>query len=327
VAGAVSGAAIKDIDSEIDCIQALGPERNVFLHPVWLRAWLAEFGDSVEPVFLTCESPSPLAVAAMMRDDARLTFIGDPGICDFMDFAVDTSRLVEAHDALWRQIQDEEWSELELWGLTESSPTRPFIKERARSAGFEVTEEQEAVSPRIQLPSSWDDYLASLPKKDRHELRRKLRRLFDSGARVELAVYDTQADVNAAMDEFLRLHTISRQDKAEFMSGRMPLFFRRMASALSREGLVRLFMLWVDGKPSASVLCFDAGSALYMYNSGYDPEYSSLSVGLLSKALCIQWAIEHGKEQLDFLRGNEAYKYDLGARDQDIYRLTVRRAR
>ena len=62
-----------------------------------------------------------------------------------------------------------------------------------------------------------------------------------------------------------------------------------------------------------------------MYNSGYDPEFSSFSVGLVSKAMCLQWAIEHGKSSVDFLRGNEAYKYDLGARDQQVHRLLVRR--
>jgi CelD/BcsL family acetyltransferase involved in cellulose biosynthesis len=261
-----------------------------------------------------------------MRDDQRLTFIGDPSICDFMDFAVDTSRSVEAFDTLLRRLNAEEWTELDLWGLMESSPTRANLSAFAESAGYEIEEELEAVSPRLSLPESWDAYLESLPKKDRHELRRKMRRLFDSGARVELAVYQSQADVNAAMDEFLRLHTISRQDKADFMSGQMPIFFRRMASALSREGLVRLFMLKVNGNTAASVLCFDAGSALYMYNSGYDPEYSALSVGLLSKALCLKWAIEDGKQYLDFLRGDEPYKYDLGARDQNIYRIVVRRA-
>jgi CelD/BcsL family acetyltransferase involved in cellulose biosynthesis len=326
VAGAASGAQVRDIDSEIDCILALAAERNVFQHPAWLRAWLREFGDRFDPVFLACDSEPPLAVAPLMRDDFRLTFIGHPSICDFMDLTFDASRSETAVSALWERIRDEDWAELDLWGIPEPSPTRALLPALAAAAGYEVEEQREAVSPRLALPDTWDAYLESLPKKDRHELRRKLRRLFDSGARVDLEVLESQDEVNAGMDAFLRLHTISRQDKAEFMSGQMPVFFRVMASALSREGLVRLFMLNVDGKAAASVLCFDAGSALYMYNSGYDPEFSALSVGLLSKALCIKWAIENGKQCLDFLRGNEPYKYDLGARDRYIFRVLVRRS-
>ncbi|HXH22921.1 MAG TPA: GNAT family N-acetyltransferase, partial [Dehalococcoidia bacterium] len=270
-------------------------------------------------------SPRPYAIAPLMRDEDRLTFIGDPQICDFMDFVVEQDRAAEAYRDLWRKLEAEEWSRLDLWGLSETSATRPAIAELARAAGYEVWEEQEAVSPRVDLPPTWDDYLATLSKKDRHELRRKLRRLHDGAGEVTLEVHADQASVNAAMEDFLHLHTISRQDKADFMTGAMPSFFRRMASAMAREGLVRLFTLRVGGKAAASVFCFDAGCCLYMYNSGYDPEYAGLSVGLLSKAMVLQWAIENGKESLDFLRGNEPYKYDLGARDRGVYQLTVRR--
>ncbi len=127
------------------------------------------------------------------------------------------------------------------------------------------------------------------------------------------------------MTDFLDLHTRSRQDKTDFMTPEMELFFRRMASALSAEDLIRLFMLRVNGKPAAAVLCFDAGSHLYLYNSGYDPAYSGISVGLVSKALCLRWAIENGKTGVDFLRGDEPYKYDLGAKDQEIYRILITR--
>jgi CelD/BcsL family acetyltransferase involved in cellulose biosynthesis len=109
------------------------------------------------------------------------------------------------------------------------------------------------------------------------------------------------------------------------MTPEMESFFRRMASALAADGLVKLFMLRINGKPAATVLCFDAGSHLYLYNSGYDPEFSGLSVGLVSKALVLQWAIENGMSGLDFLRGDEPYKYDLGAKDQQIYTLRLTR--
>jgi CelD/BcsL family acetyltransferase involved in cellulose biosynthesis len=241
-----------------------------------------------------------------------------------MDFVVDGSGPT-AYSSLWNCICAEEWSELDLWGLTESTPTRAAVRELAVANGLAVDEGIEAVAPRLQLPSTWDGYLASLGKKDRHELRRKLRRLEDSAGKVELRLARTQPEVGESINEFLRLHTISRQDKADFMSDGMAAFFRRMASSMSHEGLVRLFMLEVDGKAVATVFCFDAGCCLYMYNSGYDPGYASLSVGLLSKALVVKWAIENGKESLDFLRGNEPYKYDLGARDQAIYRMVVRR--
>jgi CelD/BcsL family acetyltransferase involved in cellulose biosynthesis len=297
----------------------------VFFRPAWLRTWLAHFGANCQPVVLTAESGELTGVAPLMRVGNHVTFIGDPEITDFMDFIVDPECIDTAYTSLWSQIDAEAWQELDLWGLMAGSPTRHLIAELALEAGYTVEEEQEAVAPRLALPADWEGYFAALNKKDRHELRRKIRRVFESGGRVQLDVFSEQHEVEAGIETFLDLHTRSRQDKTDFMTDGMGTFFRSMASALAAEGLVRLFLLRINSRPAASVLCFDAGNCLYLYNSGYDPEFSSISVGLVSKALCVQWAIENGKQCLDFLRGNESYKYDLGAHDQRIYRLKVRR--
>ena len=324
--GAASGTDVREIDAGMEDLLSRRDERPVFLRPTWLRTWLSEFGEGCEPCFLTAvEADALIGLAPLMRVDERLTFIGDREICDFMDFLVVPERHDAAYSALWDALKAEEWSELDLWGLPADSPALPALNAFARAAGYSVTEEHEAVSPRLALPDTFDDYLASLNKKDRHELRRKIRRLFESGGGVKLDVLSEQRDVVAAMDTFLDLHTRSRQDKTDFMTDGMSSFFRRMASALSAEGLIRLFMLQINSRPAAAVLCFDAGSHLYMYNSGYDPAFAGLSVGLVSKALCLQWAIENGKKGLDFLRGNEPYKYDLGAQDREIFRLKVKR--
>lgn len=319
------GALVEDLDPKLEALLQRQPERLPFLHPAWLRTWLSEFGGNYEPVFLTCTEGEVVGVASLMRSDGRLSFIGDASICDFMDVLVDPEHTGEAYEDLWRQLCAEEWDEIELWGLMASSPTREVIKKHAAESGIQVSEEVEAVAPRLALPESWEAYLATLGKKDRHELRRKIRKLYESGNAVSFDVLTEQADVAGAMDEFLDLHTRSRADKTDFMTPEMETFFRRMASAMAAEGLVRLFILRVNSKPAATVLCFDAGSHLYMYNSGYDPEFSSLSVGLVSKALCLQWAIEDGKTGLDFLRGDESYKYDMGAQDQEIYRVRLTR--
>ena len=73
------------------------------------------------------------------------------------------------------------------------------------------------------------------------------------------------------------------------------------------------------------MLCFEVAGELLLYNSGYDPAYASLSVGLLSKALCLRDALERGLRAVDFLRGHEPYKYDLGGRDQPVYRYRALR--
>jgi len=62
---------------------------------------------------------------------------------------------------------------------------------------------------------------------------------------------------------------------------------------------------------------------VYLYNSAYDPEYSYLSVGILSKALYIKDSIQRGKKRFDFLKGSEHYKYHLGGREVPLYNCQI----
>ena len=87
--------------------------------------------------------------------------------------------------------------------------------------------------------------------------------------------------------------------------------------------LLRLNILELNASPIAATMCFYYHDDVYLYNSGYDPEYSGLSAGLISKALCIQDSIQKGKKRFDFLKGGEEYKYHLGGHDLPLYRCCL----
>jgi len=297
-----------------------------FLHPAWQRVWLDEFQDGREQLLLSArdDDGSLVGVAPLLRTDGTLSFVGHYSICDYMDFIVAPGRANEFFPALLEALGPEQWSEIELRGLRQGSQTLEALPAAAQAAGLAFSREDEAVAPHVTLAPTWDGYVAALSKKDRHELRRKMRRLQAAGE-LELHTYTSPADVEAHLPLLLRMMIESRSDKANFMSEQMGRFFHRMAPALAAEGLIRLYELELDTKPVASVLCFDQGGQLYLYNSGYDPDFAERSVGIVSKAFCLSDAIECGRHCVDFLRGHEPYKYDLGGRDQQIYKATVRR--
>jgi CelD/BcsL family acetyltransferase involved in cellulose biosynthesis len=164
--------------------------------------------------------------------------------------------------------------------------------------------------------------LALLNSKQRHEVRRKLRRLGESGV-VEYGFSGDNDIGSGVMDTFLRMFTASRQDKAAFLTDRMESFFRLLADAMAGLGLLKLGVLEMDGTPTASIMCFEYDGCLYLYNSGYDPAYNELSAGLLSKVLAIKDGIERGLKRFDFLKGAETYKYHLGGREVPLYRCDI----
>jgi CelD/BcsL family acetyltransferase involved in cellulose biosynthesis len=259
-----------------------------------------------------------------MRDGNRLTFAGNTKVCDYMDFTCLSGREAEAAAAVLRSLSEEPWDELALWAVREDSAVLAALTGLCGEMGLTVEREVEDVCPQIALDGDWEEYVSALDKKDRHELRRKLRKLPQAGE-VELEVLTAPADVAAALDDFLRMMRESRSDKANFMTERMERFFRRLVADLAPEGVLEMIFLKLAGRRAAAVLCFDGADETLLYNSGYDPEFSPFSVGLLSKAIALQRAIEQGKKRFDFLRGHERYKYELGAKDFAVYRVAIRR--
>ena len=187
-----------------------------------------------------------------------------------------------------------------------------------------MEKEFEDVTSGVHLPGDWEAYLALLGKKDRHELRRKLRRL-DTQTDWRWYCLSAPEEVLGRFDDFLSLMRGSSEEKAEFMTPERERFFRALAGRMAELDRIRLFFMELDGQLAASSLCFDYGSQRLLYNSGYDPGLSYYSVGLLLHAMCVKDAIERGISYFDFLRGPEPYKAHLGGQQKSLYRMVVKR--
>ena len=294
-----------------------------FQTPQWQRAWLRELGNCEPPCLLRfVDDGQVLGMASLRASGGSITFVGDEDVCDYNDFLVPKEKESPFYEAFIEYLGQREWNTLRLYSLAQNSPTLAHLPDLARSRGYDVEISQKEVSPGKMLPKTWDDYLASLTKKDRHELRRKLRRL-DSAEEVSWYGLTELDDVEKGMDDFLELLKMSKEDKHRFLTPERERFFRAIAAELGEMGMLSLYFMEMGGKRVASALTFDYGSSRMLYNSGYNPEYGYYSVGLLLNALTLKSAIEEGKAYFDFLRGDEPYKYHLGGVDRPVYTMVV----
>ncbi|MFQ5860093.1 MAG: GNAT family N-acetyltransferase [Dehalococcoidia bacterium] len=298
---------------------------SVFLTPGWQRSWWQRLGTESELLLLRLtDDDRTMGIAPLAQRDGELSFIGDTDLFDYHDFLVSRESETLFYPALLDYLGQEQWRTLRFTSLPEGSPTLDHLPALARERGYQVAIELEDVVPGLPLPLSWDDYLARLSKKGRHELRRKLRRLESAGEhRCSDVSHSTSFD--ADLDDFFRMLRESRAEKHKFLTPQRQQFFETIARELARQGVLRLFFLELDGQRVATTMCFDYGMTRALYNSGFDPAYRHLSAGLLLKALCLKDAIERGMTYFDFLRGDERYKYDLGGKDRSLYRLVVQR--
>ncbi len=295
----------------------------LFVLPAWLKVWRQEIGTDAELLLTSVREGEMIAgIAPLMVKDGTASFLGSVDICDYQDFIITTGMENDFFNVLLDDLKQRGITRLDLGHLRPDATVLTNLAGIARNRGYEVLSQAEAVSLEITLTSTWEEYLATLTTKQRHEVQRKLRRLAEAG-KIDFHFIKDSAAVPEAMDTFLKMFTQSREDKATFLTPRMESFLRSLADTMAEAGILRLGVLALDGLPVAMTMCFDYNNCLYLYNSGYYPQYSSLSVGVLAKVSCIQEGIAEGKTKFDLLKGNETYKHHLGGQEVPLYRCQI----
>jgi CelD/BcsL family acetyltransferase involved in cellulose biosynthesis len=302
-------------------LQNESPAGSFFSSPFWSKTWWQQFGSGNKLYLGTVRHQGKLIGIAPLRINGDVaSFIGSSDVCDYLDFIVEPGKEESFFGELLDNLKTEGVLRLDLAPLRPDSTVIKSLVQVAPRQAWQVSCSKEDVSVELDLPATWEDYLQLLSGKQRHELKRKLRRLDEEG---ELD-YRHSMDANRHdADIFLRLFQVSRQDKAAFLTPQMESFFRAAAGAMAEQELLRLNILELNKKPVAATMCFDYKDTVYLYNSGYEPDYGWLSVGVISKALCIKDSIERNKKHFDFLKGGEAYKYHLGGRELPLYKCSL----
>jgi CelD/BcsL family acetyltransferase involved in cellulose biosynthesis len=301
-----------------------------FFHtPAYLKLYWEEFGDpeGLLLAFAEDDGAGQVGAAAFEVHGQTLAFLGGTEVTDYMGpVGGETDRPTVAKELLAALVREAAWSRADLRGLPEDSPWTPLLADAARSQGLsvDVVDDDNGVAPFLPLPPTWDDYLASLPSKLRHEIRRKARRL-----RAEAGPYrvvrSTAETLREDLDRFVELHRSSEGPKGVFMRAGMEIFFRRLGEAFLDAGIFRLNTLEVDGQRAAGTIGFAYRGISYLYNSAFDHGWSALSPGMVLVAEEIREAIEEGRSGFDLLRGDYDYKYRFGAYRRPIKRLLVER--
>ena len=300
------------------------PQDTLYLTPQWQEVWWNSFGNGREMAGFYIDGPQGvMAIASLARQNNTVSLLGNSETFDYNDFMIRPGFESAFFLKLFDRLEQEGFSSLELYSLPETSPTLALLPETARQRGYTVEIAGEDVVPGLDLPADWDAYLGGLSRKDRHELRRKLRRLESVDNWRWYCVSDPD-QVAAKLDDFLRLMRLGDQEKSAYVTPEREEFFHRITERTAEMGLVKLFFMEMDDATVAASLCFDYGPSRLLYNSGYNPEYSYYSVGLLMNALCLRDAIERGLGYFDFLRGSEPYKYHLGGQNHTLYQIVVK---
>jgi CelD/BcsL family acetyltransferase involved in cellulose biosynthesis len=285
-------------------LEAAEPPADEFVGPFpcagFISAWWAELGTG-EPLIVESEG-SKLPVTAESRvvriaGESDLTDYHSPLGDDVEGIGVELGALVaQGH-------------RLSLDSLPEASATR--LASGLRDAGVEAIAVPDVAVTVLEMTPGLE-YLSTLEKRQRHEVRRKRRRYEDQMGPVTVA---TNRD--GAFDRFVELHRSSPGRKGRFMVDKREQFFL----ALHSQPGWRVDEMIKNGKAVASLFAFSDGNTYYLYNSAYDSDLAEVSPGIVMLTHTIEQLATEGFTRFDFLKGDEEYKTRLGASLRQLYRI------
>ncbi len=295
----------------------------LFMLPEWLQAWWTEFGNGARLNIVSIRQHGDiLGLAPLQIKDSKASFIGGTNVCDYLDFVVTAGKQQVFFNALLDHLGQQGIAQLDLGLLRPDSTVHSGLVYVAENRGYTVSYGNEDISLELDLPPTWEDYLSMLKGKQRHEVKRKFRRLHEAGP-INFRVAEKPNEILEQLPTFFNLFRLSSDEKAYFMTDQMILFFRVLAMAMAEAKILKLYILDLNTVPVAVSMCFDFNHTLHLYNSGFDPRYRALSVGLLCKVLSLKDGIEKGRRKYDFLKGAETYKYRLGAGEVPLSRCRI----
>ena len=218
----------------------------------------------------------------------------------------------QAYAAIWNALREtrDQWDLLQLSRLPDDSPTGETIAALARRDGCQIGTWRGDVSPYLTLTGTWDSYHASLSAKFRSNLRNRVTRLARFGEpRLEIVEH---LDATARADAW-RLEASGWKAASQTSIASDPAvhrFYARLADCAAARGWLRLMFLTVGGRRVATAYgaCFDG--RLFLFKTGYDPDYAACSPFKLLTCDAIRAAYAEGLREVDFLGDAEPWKLE-----------------
>ena len=329
------------IEREWEAVHRADPAATVFTSSAWLRGRLSALADpwcvlvarpgAGEPVVgllpLRFLPPSPAErfswekpVLSVAREEVQgLGMAGSP-LADYTGFLCSAGYEDMALAAFAKHVQSHlEWQYLEICDAFD--PRLDAFLGHFPEPRFRVERHAPTPCPFLELNDSWEAYLGARPRpRMRREIRHDLRAMERiPGLRVTSVADDGELQIAILLELW------------QGRWGKLPepqlKQYRSVFRSCLESGCLWLDILWDRDVPITGLLAFldRERRSFCFYITGYDEGYAALSPGTVIVAHAIREAIRNGFRVFDFLRGDEPYKFSLGAELRQTENVTIHR--
>jgi CelD/BcsL family acetyltransferase involved in cellulose biosynthesis len=297
---------------------------NVFLSFDWMATWWSHWGKARRLFVVTVRHPTgrlialaPLCItrpAVGMAGLRRLGFLADTwGGADYLDILLESGYETAALSEVMRVViqHQREWDYMEFSDSNAVSPVLAQLRRQLKRLGMSEHVSTASECPYTALPDSFEQYLSKLGPNVRYNFRRRMKAL-EREASLAIIALESGAELRRCFGDLVRLHRLRSAQlhrKSSFLEPGVQAFHADVLQQMARRGWARLYVIQVCGGAVAALYGFSIGKKFLFYQSGMDPAWSRLSVGLVMMGWTIAEAIRNRHKEFDFLRGDEPYKF------------------
>lgn len=308
----------KKLESEWGQLLEACEKDNFFMSWKWLSVWWHRYGFDLEWLLIGVRDGeqligiAPLCIKKVLYKKCialrEIQFIGSGLICsEHLDFISLPGRhkevLQKVCHFLFRDYKD--WDIAKLTDIFIGSKTTDFFESQGAVIRNWTT------CPFIGLPGTYEEYLKDLSKKARYNARKKVKNL-EKAVSVEYGIAD-ESNRFEVFNELKNLHNLRWQAKG--MSG----FFCDDTACSFHDEVIRQIppenteLSYIKDRSTGAYLAihysFIRKQKVFLYQQGTNLDYHRFSPGIVLLVYNIKRYIEKGFEELDFMRGDEDYKF------------------
>jgi len=308
-------------------LHAIDPHASVFMSWAWMDGWLrhapyewmilgARLTGSQEWAAFWPISPRGATKTYRIDQVREIHMAGEP-LADYTGFVCAPQFERAAFEALADFLASRiQWDQLRLKEIED--PRLDRFLQCIPAHTIRVTNHRGTCCPYLSLPPTWPEYLRDcLSSATRKSLKKRLK----TAERQFRVTHSCDQTIDSQIDELVKLAAMRRP---QTVADELPRC-RDILRSCARAGFASIIMLWSDGTPVAGQAYFTdhKSNSISMFLTGFDNRFAKFAPGKVVEAICIREAIEGKMRTVDFLRGEEPYKFELGARPRHNRHVTV----
>jgi CelD/BcsL family acetyltransferase involved in cellulose biosynthesis len=301
---------------------------SIFLRWEWIDAWRKTVGTDIEPllVVLRDQTGRLAGLGAFYRTRSHLVgtipyralrILGDlDSGAEYQDWILRQDvehAAIEALGAALARLNGWDWAWFPYVATWTGAHDRLF---RAATSSQLLIQEKSAEFSELELPATYQQYLASLSGNARSMLKRRAQQIMKAPG-MRFTCCSREEERGAYLDALFELH--ARRWTAAGLPGSfvrrpaMTEFYREFSRIALERNWLRIFALRDGDRFTAIQFGYVYNGTFYQLQEGFEPEGPE-GIGNVLRSHVIQSCIAEGVRSYDFLGGYTEHKRRWGAR-------------